>query len=113
MRKSEGMGKQTTCATKPVTIRQWLTCGMCWEVKAGVSLLVASKLLMWWGNPPVESVRWRVGSVVFWAAVGCLVFGLIRDVWLIATTKYKSPHAPQQTSLRGIPRIPGTQDVIR
>ena len=82
------MVKRTECTTR-MTVRQWLVCGMCWEVKAGVSLLVISKLLMFWGNPPLESLRWRGGFAVFWAAVACLVWGLIRDLWLIATTKFQ------------------------
>ena len=81
--------KRTECTTKPVSLRQWIACGMCWEVKAGVSLLVLSKLLMLWGAPPMESLRWRVGIVVFWTAVACLVSGLVRDLWLLATTKWK------------------------
>ena len=72
-----------------MTVRQWLVCGMCWEVKAGVSLLLISKLLMLWGNPQTESLRWRAGFFVFWAAVVCLVWGLLRDLWLIATTKFQ------------------------
>lgn len=68
-----------------MTVRQWLICGMCWEVKAGVLLLLASKLLMWWG--PVE--MWKLSLGLFWAAVALLVGGLIHDVWLIITTKFQ------------------------
>ena len=82
------MTKPNECTTR-MSVGQWLRCGMCWEVKAGVGLLVVSKLLMLWGNPPVESLRWRAGFAVFWAAVACLVWGLVRDLWLIATTKFQ------------------------
>ena len=82
------MVKRTECTTR-MSVRQWLVCGMCWEVKAGVSLLLISKLLMLWGNPQTESLRWRAGFFVFWAAVVCLVWGLLRDLWLIATTKFQ------------------------
>ena len=84
-----GEGRDGQCELRPGTFREWLRCGMCWEVKGGIILLLLSKGLMLWGNPPVTGLRWRVGWVVFWVAVGCLVFGLLRDAWLIATTKFE------------------------
>ena len=81
------------CELRPGTFWDWLRCGTCWEVKGGVLLLLISKGLMLWGNPPVISLRWRIGWAVFWLAVGCLVYGLIRDLWLIATTKFERSRA--------------------
>ena len=80
--------KGNRCETTPATVGQWLRCGMCWEVKGGVILLLISKVLMLWGHPPVSSLRWRAGWAVFWRAVGSLGYGLIRDIRLIATTKF-------------------------
>ena len=77
------------CELRPTTIGEWLRCGMCWEVKGGVTLLVLSKLLLLWGSPPTESLRWRIGIIFFWLSIACLVFGLLRDFWLIASTKFK------------------------
>ena len=81
--------RDTKCEARPGTFRGWLRCGMCWEVKGGVALLVVSKGLMRWGNPPVSSLRWQAGWVVFWVAVACLVWGLLQDLWLIATTTFR------------------------
>lgn len=77
------------CELRPTTIREWLRCDMCWEIKISVTLLAVSKLLMLWGAPPTENLRWRIGIILFWLAIACLVFSLLRDFWLLATTKFK------------------------
>ena len=71
-----------------MTIKQWLMCGMCCEVKGGLLLLLISKPLLLWGAPATSSIRWRVGIVLFWLSVACLVYGLLRDFRILATTKF-------------------------
>ena len=74
---------------RSITVTKWLTTGVCWEVKIGLVLLLISKPLLLWGAPPVASLRWRVGMLLFWLAVACLLSGLLRDIWLITTTKFQ------------------------
>ncbi len=78
--------KLRPCQTAPMSVRKWLTCWVCWEIKVGLGLLLLSKVLLFWGLVPVRSVRWRIGLVLLWAAVACLVYGLIRDCWSLART---------------------------
>ena len=84
------------CELRPTTIGEWLRCGMCWEVKGGVTLLIISKSLLLWGAPPPTSLRWRIGIVLFWLSITCLVCGLLRDLWLISTTKFEKPTSPKE-----------------
>ena len=72
--------KQTQCPARPVTLREWLTCWMCWEVKAGLLLLLASRFLIEMTALPFPQRRWFVATVLFWSGVACLVWGLIRDL---------------------------------
>ncbi len=72
--------EKVTCQTKPIGLWGWLTCWLCWEVKAGITLLLASWALLLWGDLPLPRWRWITGWVCYWFGVSCLLYGLARDL---------------------------------
>ncbi len=83
MAKSSGKAA-TTCPTTPRNIWEWLTCGMCWEVKAGVVLLGLSWIALLGNELPTPRWRLTAGWICYWSGVACLVYGLGRDVIIMA-----------------------------
>ncbi len=63
--------------------RTWWTCWLCWEGKIGVPLLLPSGVWLFGDEVPANPIRWNIGWVCYWIAVGCLIYGLIRDLFII------------------------------
>ena len=82
--------KHSECPAKPASLRQWLTCRMCWEVKLGVAFLLASALPIAWSPLPVQGVRVALSRMLYWSGVSCLVWGLVRHVWMLIRS-FKDP----------------------
>jgi len=76
--------EQATCQAKPRGVWGWLTCWLCWEVKAGVTLLIAAWACLLWGDLPLPRWRWTVGWICYWSGVGCLLYGLAQDLVIMA-----------------------------
>jgi|GEM_PF-6274078 len=68
---------------QPASFRQWLFGCFCWEVKLGAPLVLMGKMLLWWTDWRFPIGSWKVGDVVLWMGIACLVYGLIRDCWLL------------------------------
>ena len=80
---------------QPIGFRDWLTSCMCWEIKLGFPLVLLGKALLWWTDWYVPGLRWPWGQVLLWLGIACLVWGLIRDCWLIGchvtTRRHRTP----------------------
>ena len=61
-----------------------MTCWLCWEVKAGVTLLLVSWILLLWGALPLPAWRLTAGWLCYWSGVACLLYGLGRDLIIMA-----------------------------
>ena len=73
-----------SCPTTRSGLWSWFTCWVCWEVKGGFLLLLFSRALMFWLPVEIGGLQWQIGWALFWAGVGLLLGGLVKDVWSLA-----------------------------
>lgn len=76
--------EQAGCQVKPGGLWGWLTCWLCWEVKAGVALLGVAWIALLWDGLPHPAWRSIAGWACYWSGVACLLYGLGSDVSIIA-----------------------------